>query len=166
MFYRIVQFYRAFFPNVKSSEIKWVQENIPPETFALFLKQSPSEQRHSIDVAQSIIKCKNQLVDSDYRTLQTAAIIHDCGKSLVRLRLWHRVFIVLMQKAPGTLWLQIEQSSTIFALPLKVATQHPLWGESLAQQAGIKPEVCLLIRTHHSPNTDLGRILEQADNAH
>ena len=166
MFYRVYQFARAFFPQIDSSEIKWAMNNLSPEAYSLFLKQSRSEQRHALDVAKSIMKHKHVISKSDFQNLLTAALLHDCGKSIVSIRLWHRVFIVLMQQMPQSVWSRLENSQTVFALPLEIATRHAFWGEWLAQKAGLNPEICLLIQEHHAPNTELGRILENADNAH
>ena len=166
MFYRVHQFFQAFYPRIRSSEIKWVQESLTPTACSLFLKQSRSEQRHALDVAQSLRNDKQALANPDFQNLLTAALLHDCGKSVVPIHLWHRVFIVLMQKLPQPVWTRLEESHTVFAAPLKIATQHATWGEALAQKAGLNPAVCQLIREHHAPKTDLGRILERADNAH
>ncbi|MDR3540132.1 MAG: HD domain-containing protein [Desulfosporosinus sp.] len=166
MFYRVHQFTQAFFPHIDSSEIKWARDNLSTKAYSLFLKQSRSEQRHALDVAQSIMTYKQALSSSDFRNLLTAALLHDCGKSTVFIRLWHRVFIVLIQKMPKPIWSRLEASHTVFALPLKISTQHATWGENLARTAGLNSEICLLIREHHTPKTELGRILEKADNAH
>ncbi len=61
MFYRVHQFTHAFFPRIDSSEIKWAMDNLSPEAYSLFLKQSRSEQRHALDVAQSIMNNKQVL---------------------------------------------------------------------------------------------------------
>ncbi|HEY8911613.1 MAG TPA: HD domain-containing protein [Desulfosporosinus sp.] len=166
MYYRVHQFIHAFFPLISSSEIKWAIDNLSPEACSLFFNQSRPEQRHAIDVAKSIMPVQHDLTQSDFHTLLTAALLHDCGKSVVPLRLWHRVYIVLMQKMPQTLWSRLEQSPTFLAIPLKTAAQHSIWGEDLAQKAGLSADVCRLIREHHTPQTDLGRILAKADNAH
>lgn len=166
MFYRVHQFAHAFFPQIDSSEIKWAMDNLSPEAYSLFLKQSRSEQRHALDVAQGIMNHKHTVSNSEFQNLLTAALLHDCGKSIVSIRLWHRIFIVLMQKMPQSIWSRLETSHTIFALPLKIATQHATWGGCLAQKAGLNSKICLLIREHHTPKTELGRILERADNAH
>lgn len=166
MFYRIHQFIQALFPHIDASEITWALDNLPPEACSLFLKQSLSEQRHALDVAQSLIKEKNTLSLSDFRDLLTAALLHDCGKSKISSPIWHRVFIVLMQRMPQSLWLRLERSHTIFATPLITASQHAIWGSHFAQKAGLKPLICLLILEHHRPTTALGRLLESADNAH
>jgi len=166
MFYRVHQFIRAIFPHLDSSEITWALDHLPPEAGSLFLKQSLSEQRHAVDVAQSLMDEKNSLTLSDLQDLLTAALLHDCGKSRVHIHLWHRVFIVLMQQMPPSIWSRLERSHTVFATPLKTASQHANWGGDLAQKAGLKPLICRMIHEHHRPRTELGRILESADNAH
>lgn len=165
MFYRVRQFINALFPKVDASDIKWALNHLTPEASDLFLKQAWPEQRHAIDVAQTIIQARNAISFSEFQTLITAALLHDCGKSMVSIHLWQRVYIVIMQKMPISIWSRLEQSNTVFASPLKLATSHALWGETLAQKAGLNSKVCLLIRDHHFPQTDLGRILAQADNA-
>ena len=166
MFYRVHQFIHAIFPYLDSSEITWALDRLPPEACSLFLKQSLSEQRHAIDVAQSLMKEGNSLTLSNFQDLLTAALLHDCGKSRVYNHLWHRVFIVLMQKMPDSIWSRLERGHTVFATPLKTASQHAIWGGDLAQSTGLNPLICRLIYEHHRPRTKLGRILEIADNAH
>ncbi len=166
MLYRVHQFIHATFPHINASELSWALNNVPPQGCSLFLKQSTSEQRHSIDVAQSLMIEKSSLTLSDFQNLLAAALLHDCGKSKVDTRLWHRVFIVLMQKMPKTIWSRLERSHTSFARPLQIASQHAIWGSNLAQCAGLNPAICLLILEHHSPTTELGRILANADNKH
>lgn len=165
MFYRVHQFLKVIFSDIDSSEITWALTILPPEACTLFLKQSRSEQRHAVDVAQSLMRGKNTLTLTNFQNLLAAALLHDCGKSQVYNSLWHRVFIVLMQNMPQSLWSRLERSNTVFATPLKTASQHAIWGSNLAQRAGLNPAICLLIHEHHSPTTELGRILESADNA-
>jgi len=166
MFYRVHQFIHALYPHLDSSEITWALEHLPPQARSLFLMQSLSEQRHAVDVAQSLMKEKNSLTLSSFQNLIAAALLHDCGKSKVHNYLWHRVFIVLMQKAPPSISSRLERSHTVFATPLMTASQHAIWGCDLAQKAGLNTVICRMIHEHHHPKTDLGRILESADNAH
>ncbi|MGI6119340.1 MAG: HD domain-containing protein [Desulfosporosinus sp.] len=166
MFYRMHQFIKLLNPHIDSSEITWALKCLPSEAHSLFLKQSPSEQRHALDVAKSIMKEKNTLSLLNFQNLLIAALLHDCGKSKVSIRLWHRVFVVLMQKMPQSIWSRLERSHTIFAVPLRTASQHAVWGGNLAKRAGLNPTICRLIYEHHSPKTKLGRVLERADNAH
>ena len=166
MFYRVHQFVNTIFPLINASEITWALDNLPPEAGSLFLKQSLPEQRHALDVAKSLMKEESNISVLNFQNLLVAALLHDCGKSKVCNRLWHRVFIVLMQKMPQSIWFQLERGHTVFATPLKTASQHAIWGGNMARGAGLNPTICLLIQEHHSPKTELGRILESADNAH
>jgi len=166
MFYRVHQFIHSIFPHIDFSEISWAVDNLPPEAYSLFLKQSRSEQRHALDVAQSLMKEEVTLSLLNFQTLLVAALLHDCGKSKVGHPLWHRVFIVIMQKMPHSIWSRLERSHTVFATPLKTASNHAIWGFDLAQRAELDPVICLLILEHHYPKTELGRILESADNTH
>ena len=166
MFYRVHQFIQAIFPAVASSEITWALENLPSNACSLFLKQSPSVQRHALEVAQSLMKERNILTLSDFQDLLVASLLHDCGKSKVCNPLWHRVFIVFMQKMPQATWSRLENGHTMFSTPLKTASQHAIWGYNLAQKAGLNPLICRLIYEHHSPQTRLGQLLKNADNKH
>lgn len=164
MFYRVLQFTHAFFPYINPEDIKWALNHLSPEASILFLQQSLPDQRHAIHVTQSIVKAKHPLSNDNFINLVTAALLHDCGKSVITIRLWHRVFIVLIQKIPQSVRVCLESGQSILSIPLKVDTRHAIWGGYLAEQAGLDPEICRLIRDHHNPKTDLGYLLKQADN--
>ena len=166
MIYRVLQFAHAIFPHVNPLEVKWALKHLSPEAAILFLQQSLPDQRHAIDVTQSIIKERHPVLIDDFKNLIIAALLHDCGKSMIFIHIWERVFIVLIQIIPQSLRSRLERGLSRFSFPLKVDTRHALWGSYLAKQAGLNPEVCQLIRDHHKPKTNLGRLLEQADNKH
>lgn len=165
MIYRVRQFIRTIIPRIDPAEIDWAINHLSPEAADLFLQQSKAEQRHAIDVAKSIIKASLPLSFKDFQNLITAALLHDCGKSVVNIRLWQRIYIVLIHRIPQPIFSLIEKGPSLFAFPIKFHARHSLWGEYLANKAGMNSVVCLLIREHHSPKTDLGRILQQADNS-
>jgi len=166
MFYRVNQFILAIFPHIDPSEINWALDHLSPEAAELFLRQSLPEQRHAINVVKSILKAKLPISFDDFQNLITAALLHDCGKSIASIRLWQRVYIVLMRKMPQSLLTHLAKGHSIFAFSMKIDVRHALWGESLAKKAGLNSVVCLLIREHHTPSTYLGRILKQADDMH
>ena len=166
MNYRIYQFCKAVFPRIDSAEYNWALQILTPEAIILFNKQSRSEQRHALDVAQSLLTKKCNFTDMDRQNILTAALLHDCGKSTIELYLWQRVYIVLMQKLPQGLWALLEKGPALLAQPLKVDDLHPIWGEQLAKEAALNNHICCLIREHHNPQTELGRLLALADNEH
>ena len=168
MFYCAQQFWKAFFPRINPAEITWALNQLPPDAHALFLKQSKAEQRHSLDVAKDLAVsdlrgAQDGLTPADRQNLISAALLHDCGKSAVTTRLWQRVFVVILQKFPPSVWASLVDSSTFLAAPLKTAGQHALWGSDLARESGLNQAVCTLIAEHHSPGSLLGRVLAEAD---
>ncbi|WP_088225348.1 phosphohydrolase [Desulfosporosinus sp. FKB] len=166
MFYRIRQFVQAFFPLIHPDELLWARQILPPQANSLFLQQSKAEQRHALTVAQSLLPYQTALSSSEFQDLMTAALLHDCGKSLVKVRLWQRVFIVLMQQMPGSIWKFLKKGPSLMAAPLNIADHHPHWGSSLGQTIGLNSRTCELIHEHHTPTTKLGQLLYNADNEH
>lgn len=166
MFYRVHQFVQAFFPHIHPSEILTGTRILSPQAKSLFLQQSRAEQRHALTVAQSLLIYEDSLSTSEYHDLVTAALLHDCGKSLVNIRLWQRVYIVLMQRMPQTLWARLEEGPALLAAPLIMAKHHAIWGCKLAHKIELNSRICLLIREHHAPSTKLGHMLYKADNEH
>lgn len=166
MFYRIGQFIKALFPMISTAELHWVKQTLPPRAFQLFLHQDRGVQRHALDVAHKLnrsLLISGELSPVETNTLMIAALLHDCGKSSVRVRIWHRVFIVLSQGLPLSWQHRLERKHSVLSFPFRIAREHALWGDRLAQQAGVAPEVCRLIAEHHHPTTRLGQLLKEAD---
>lgn len=163
MFYRIRQFNKALFPYVTIDEIQWLKQVLPAPALYLFLNQSKPEQRHALDVALSLKKYTNLLSIEDNKTLIAAALLHDCGKSVVKVRLWHRIFIVILQNFSAKIWAKLQNNDSPFSLPLRLASCHAEWGAKLAAEAGLDEQICQLISQHHHPQTILGQLLKFAD---
>lgn len=161
MLYRIRQFRHAIFPKIKSEELQWAISLLPSCSVPLFKAQSPPEQRHALDVALDLwgsgVKTPHLLI---------AALLHDCGKTKYPLKVWERITIVLLQKAPQRIWNYLLHSSSLFSAPLRTAQEHPHWGAEMASEIGLDPLVVELIREHHTPSSQEGYLLSAADNRH
>ncbi len=173
MFYRIRQFARALFPSLSGAEKTWIKTILPDEALTLFYSQSLVEQRHGLDVAldiqKNILVCPDNgktkvLQIDDHKTLLTAALLHDCGKSLNPLHLWQRAYIVLSAHIP--LLYKMAELSPQLSETLSLAAAHPHQGEMLARHSHLSSEVCHLIATHHHPDCRLGNLLHEADSRH
>lgn len=160
MIYRIHQFCQALMPKIGSEELQWTLDILPSPAIQLFLKQSSAEQRHALDVALDLWS------GSRNRNLIIAALLHDCGKSKNPLNLLARIYIVLLQRAPRKIWDFLLRSYPFFSSPLRTAQEHPAWGAELALELGLDAEIVELILNHHSPKTQNGRLLYEADNRH
>lgn len=163
MFYRIKQFCRAVFPFLPTQEKVWLKTILSPSALELFFRQSKVEQRHAVDVARTIRQGRLDLTTEELNTLLTAALLHDCGKSLIPLRLWQRVAIVLLSPFSLGPKNKIAGQFPLLAQAMELADQHAVWGGKLAFAAGLPPEICNLIIYHHCPNHKLGYLLHEAD---
>lgn len=168
MFYRVKQFYKALFPRINPLEIEWAAKTLPASAFALFSNQSLPEQRHALDVTKSLaIETKSLYISPDeYQNLIFAALLHDCGKSLVQVHLWQRILIVLINVLPLRLKENLAAKFAPLSQTLNIAHNHAQWGEALVKEAGLNQQICQLIRQHHLPQTKLGRLLQESDNKH
>jgi hypothetical protein len=138
----------------------------PPE-MQLFQTLSLSDQQHSYRVAQTLRDAGHHHPD-----LLAAALLHDVGKSRVRLTLADRTLIVLAQAfwpQKTTTWGQGEARG--WRRPFVVKVRHPEWSEWMAAQAGSRPLTLALIRRHQQPlppsggseEDELLRLLQWAD---
>lgn len=170
VFYRLTQLYYAIIPRVKREEMSWLQEVLSEKELTLFRKQFLIEQRHALNVSQEILAQKSAIEQALGKTafndLLKTALLHDCGKSLIRLRLWQRVFIVIYQYLPNTIKDHISRQRNILSKTMVIYEQHPAWGSHLASKAGLSKEIQLLIENHHSPRNEIEKIIFEADSKH
>lgn len=168
MLYRIQQFYHGLFPRITSKDLLLVQSFLPDKAFYLFTKQLPADQRHALDVALDLLQSPIDLSQSQKTRLIQAALLHDCGKTLYTLKLWQRIYVVLAAHLPQSMRKFLKGLSQVQALsrPLELAQKHPEWGAALSAQAGLEEEVVQLIRYHHTPQSDVAKLLYLADNRH
>lgn len=86
------------------------------------------------------------------RDLLAAALLHDAGKSIKRegrLRLWHRVAVVLIRVFwPGLLERLAQDKAGSWRRPFYVQVNHAAIGAEAARQAGCSDMVVDLIRRH------------------
>lgn len=161
MFYRVHQFWQALHPTIKNAELEWAFSLLPAVAIPLFKAQPLPEQRHSLDVALDLWACGVR-----DRHLLIAALLHDCGKIRYPLKIWERSFIVLLQMAPRKVWNNLARSHSPFSVILQTAEDHPQWGAEKALEVGLDPEIVELIREHHTPHSEAGKLLYMADNRH
>ncbi len=170
MFYRFSQLYNAIFPKIELKEYLCIEKILAAKELILFYKQTLPDQRHALDVAKDIQKERHSLENTygskAYQVLLRAALLHDCGKSLLPPRLWQRIFIVVTGYLPITGLNYILSKQNIFVKTILVYKLHPAWGKHLAARAGCNQEILSLIQNHHAPTNSIEKVLAKADSRH
>jgi hypothetical protein len=142
--YRVSQFFRALVAWVPKRELSLLNEYLTPSQAELFLRMPRCDQRHGLDVFYALRR--EQHHDHD---LLAAALLHDVGKTGGRLRLWHRVLIVLIKALRTQLLDRLAADEPRnWRYPFFVHQHHPELGAELAQAAGCSPTTVELIRRH------------------
>lgn len=164
--YRASQTFRILLAKPRSEDLALAKEHLPSSLWDLFDQMSPAEQLHGLRVLRSLLARGEK--DPN---LLAAALLHDIGKSQVRLRLWERILIVLASwLAPSKARDWGEGQLTSWRRPFVIAECHPAWGAEMIRQAGGSGELVALVLRHQevlSPNPvkEIDRLLYRLQDA-
>jgi putative nucleotidyltransferase with HDIG domain len=164
--YRVAQFLRASVAWLRPVQAADLQSCLSPAAVELFRSMPSYDQQHALRVLQTLEEQGH--ADPD---LLAAALLHDVGKSgrqEGRLRLWHRVAVVLMRAFwPGLLLRLGDEAGSGWRRPFYVQLHHAALSAELAQEAGCSPQTVVLIRRHEdqpkAEDEPLLRYLQAAD---
>jgi putative nucleotidyltransferase with HDIG domain len=165
--YRVRQFVQAVGAWIRPLDIEqaWAGPCLPARAQQLFRAMPRHDQQHALKVFHSLQREGHTEPD-----LIAAALLHDVGKTPPqggRLRLWHRVAVVLMHTFwPGLLERIGRDRPGSWRRPFYVQEHHAEIGAELAQQAGCSPITVELIRRHEGvpePENKLLAALRAAD---
>jgi hypothetical protein len=167
--YRVRQFVSALLARVSPKDLREADEILPPPARDLYHRMSVPDQRHALNVMQTLRR--KGYTEPD---LLAAALLHDVGKSAARIHSWHRAIIVLSKRfAPGGLAWLTRGEPRGWRRPFVIHRQHAELGAEWAAQAGCSALTVSLIRRHqeapgHEPSNEEELVLtalQRADNA-
>jgi hypothetical protein len=119
---------------------------LSPAQLALFRRMTPAERQHSLRVLARL-----QAAGQRDPALLAAALLHDVGKTRVRLHLWERALPVLLRVlAPGLAARWAAGPPRGWRRAFVVAHRHPAWGAKLAAAADSPAVTVQLIRYHQT----------------
>ena len=140
--YRVRQFVRALAGPRTAPQLGDFVVLLTPEQTALFAGMAVTDQRHCLAVAATLVAGGHGEAD-----LLRAALVHDAGKALARIRLWQRVLYVLLNwLAPGLVHRLGSASARGSLYGLYVLAHHAELAAGLVAQAGFSEAVAALVR--------------------
>ena len=146
---RLTRVYRAFFAGEKPDDT-WAGERLKASEWDLYIQMDPRDRQHSLEVARQLLLYYPEAPAFAVR----AALLHDSGKALRPYRAIERILTGLW--SPG-----------VAAQPLRrgiygawqVRRHHPLYAALKIED----PEVAIIVREHHAPQSLWARRLHQVD---
>lgn len=159
--HRVSQLVGHIRARVEPGESALVRRILPERAVALFESMPVADRRHGLDVAA-------QLLDAglDDRELLAAALLHDAAKGH-RMRLWHRVAAVLLERlSPSALRRLASSNAASWRHPFHLYLHHAPMSAELTRDAGCGPRTGAFIRGA-VPEADLPLLhaLTNADDA-
>lgn len=159
--YRVRQFTNHLRARVAPAELAATHAFLPTNAAALFDAMPAADQRHALDVVAHLRH--SGVADVD---VLAAALLHDVAKGS-RLRLWHRVVVVLIEAvSPRQLERLSSSAPDSWRYPFHVHLHHPELSARAALDAGCGPRAADFIRgTPAGPDAQLAAALRAADAA-
>lgn len=147
MFYRVKQLYGALTAKVTDEDYIFVEEYLDSKLTDLFKKLPTYEQRHCINVAQTIRdKFAHSLTDQNKRLLIMAGLLHDIGKMDTGLNPLTKSLAVVMDKISAKTARKYSGKISF----LDGYYNHPIKGKEIMKQFDVSKELLFLIENHHN----------------
>ena len=151
-------------PNASSEA--WARAHLSAEEVKLWERMSNVDRRHAVGVARRV---EHTMGDEATDPILAAALLHDVGKSVSRLRTYGRVIATLSAKVAGREMAEAWTQTRGFTRRVGLYLEHPRLGGDLCALAGSDPLTEAWVREHHLPEDDwtvpapIGRVLKDAD---
>lgn len=161
--YRVRQFVSAIAARVSRAELDLVTARLTPAELRLFLAMPTYDQRHCLDVYQTL-----HAAGHHDPLLLRAALIHDCGKVSDTghpMHLGWYMVATMLKGVPG-LYLALARMGGPFT-PIRTYAEHAWRGARMAAAAGSPSVVVTTMRHYHDPAPDgYAALLKWADEQH
>ncbi|MDX1414369.1 MAG: HD domain-containing protein [Candidatus Promineifilaceae bacterium] len=146
--YRFAQFWWALTAkDLQPSDRTAVKTLLSENEWQLFEAFSPADRRHAYQVYATLMAS-----GYDQNDLLVAGVLHDVGKTRVRLTALERILVVLVGKLfPDKLAAWGKGSAAGWRRPFVAKQQHPQWGAQMVEEAGSSALVVNLVRRHQDP---------------
>jgi len=157
--HRLGQFWRHASARVTPEERANADHLLGPLA-ALFLALPINDQRHGLDVLQTVIRIEGQ----PSRVLQQAALLHDLGKGGANFSVVDRSLTVLLRATSPAAFKALLRSRPAFARRYAIYADHAKIGAERLRAAGAD-DLAAIVAEHHAPEprSEVTRQLQRAD---
>jgi hypothetical protein len=144
--YRVRQFTLALGASVYRERTDDLAYLLDRRQSDLFNRMCSTDQHHCAAVFRTL-----QEQGHTDPSLLRAALLHDVGKTLGPVLLWHRVVAVLAKALVPRRWDSVDAHPGTWSYPLYVHRHHATLGSELAAEAGCGRDTVWLIAHHEDP---------------
>jgi hypothetical protein len=157
--HRVAQFFGHLTARVDPGEVEVARRLLPETAWPLFAAMPTADRRHALDVVARLAAA-----GQEDRDLLAAALLHDAAKGH-RMRLWHRVGGVLLERlAPRALARLASSDRGSWRYPFHLYLHHAALSADAALVAGCNPRVAAFIRgSSEAVDAPLAAALRRAD---
>jgi putative nucleotidyltransferase with HDIG domain len=142
--YRIKQFYLAINSKLDNKDFKFIKNNLNLYELKLFHSLSVHEQKHCINVAYDVEKvCREKNINSNI--LLKASLLHDIGKSINKLTIIDKCFIVILDTITKGHLRKFSNFKKVY-----VYYNHDKIGYEILKKYEYTYKLLYLIKNHHN----------------
>ena len=172
--YRLKQLYFALTAKMSDSDKSFAKQNLNIKESALFFSLPEFEQNHSIVVAHKMIAESKGMHNIDQRKLTRLGLLHDIGKSAIKLSILDKAILVVAHKLFKPLYNYLakigedEHSITILR-QFYVHKHHGSIGSKLLEKIGESRDIISEVAQHDAPKASSDiymTILDKADSTY
>lgn len=132
--------------------MEFIRLHLDEQARFLFMQMDPSDQRHALAVARTVMAKHGFQPGLPSAPLIQAALLHDAGKVRGDLSFLTRLAVGFLRRfSPGLQRRLADREGGPLARACYVDLHHPARGAYMARTFGVSPEVAALIRAHHDP---------------
>ncbi|MDR3594894.1 HDIG domain-containing metalloprotein [Clostridium sp.] len=151
LFYRIKQFYWAIESLFIEDDFEIINKYLNQSELNLFMKLTKSERQHSIRVCNTAIEYikSNNRLNIDRYIMCKCALLHDIGKSQIKLNIFYKSIIVIINKITCGKFLKYNRNKTIISY-----YNHAQIGAELLQSINEEDlDIINCVKYHHDDDT-------------
>ena len=155
--YRIRQFFLAVTSRLTDDDLAFVRNHLTIPEMALFELLPRDEQKHSIAIARKMLSLAHgSALKHDKRVLAKAGLLHDVGKSAVKLGITDRAMLVVLRRMIRPVYDKLAEkgkapNSAFVYRKFFVHREHGRIGAKALMKAGTEEKVISIVEAHDSP---------------